>query len=135
MAAGDSKLKPSDPILSHRTSISKYTPNLHPMPEELGGSAERMVRCANQGSFFRACVEACDPYELNSLSKEYNVVEHILNHMREHGVPVCMPIGMNIVYLNKALAYGARSSAFMERAFVRKELADNLWSGHVAIFP
>ena len=42
MAVRESKLKNPAPILSSSTTISKYTPNLIPVPEEIGKSAARM---------------------------------------------------------------------------------------------
>ena len=44
MAAGDSKLKTLDPILSYGTSVSKYTSNILPVPEELGNCAAWVAR-------------------------------------------------------------------------------------------
>ena len=44
MVAGESKFKIPAPLLSHRNIISKYIPNLLPVPEELGKSAAWMAR-------------------------------------------------------------------------------------------
>ena len=59
----------------------------------------------------------------------------LLNHMRDHGVPIYIPRVMNIVELKKSLNYGAHSSVVNEKAFVRKYLYEQLRAGHVSIFP
>ena len=55
--------------------------------------------------------------------------------MRKHGFPINMPRGMIDKELADAIAYGAQSSAKIEKTFVRKELVEQLQSGYVAIFP
>ena len=116
-------------------SVSKYTHNLHSVPEEIGKSAVGMARWAKQVVFFRAWVESRLPYELKSFPKKDHVAAPLLNYMREHGVTIDIPRGMNIIDLKKALAYRERPSAVKDRAFVRKEISEQLWSVHVVIFP
>ena len=53
---------------------------------------------------------------------------------RRHAVLIDMLRGMNSVDNKKALTYGAHYSAVNERNFMRKELAEQLQAGHLAIF-
>ena len=57
MLAGDSKLKPPATLLSRITIISKYTPIILPVLEELGSSEAPMARYTNQVGFFGASLE------------------------------------------------------------------------------
>ena len=94
-----------------------------------------MERRVKQVVFSRASVEAHGPEELNSFPKEAQVAVPILSCMRNHGVYIYMPRGMNKIELKNALTYVAHSSTVKEKAFVRKELSDQLRAGHVAIIP
>ena len=111
MVAGDSKLKPPDPILSRSTSVIKYTPNLHPVLEELGNPEARIARHVKEVRFSRALVELIGPHELNYFNNEDNAVASLLNYMRDHGVPIHMPRVMNSVELKNPLNYEEYSSA------------------------
>ena len=55
--------------------------------------------------------------------------------MKKHGVSINMPRGMTDKGIASAIAYGAHSSANKEKAFVWRELAEQLQARHVAIFP
>ena len=135
MAAGDSKLEPPAPTLSRRPRISKYMPNLHTVPEELGKSSERIERGSKKEGFFRACIGAHVLHKLNSFPKEAHMAATLLNYMREHGVRINIPICMEIIELKKALTYAAHSSAVKDRLFARKEIPKKLWAGQAAILP
>ena len=108
--AGELKLKTRALLLYRRTSISKYISNLLLVPEELGESAEPMSRKSNQVGFSVSCVDSRRPHELNFITKEPHMSEPLLKYMREHGVPIDMPRGMNSVELKKAMEYRAHSS-------------------------
>ena len=97
MATGGTKLKTPATLLSLRTSVSKYMPNLLPMPEELGKSASQMAICAKQVGVFRECIEARGPHELKPFPKESHMAETLFNYTREHRFPIDMPRGMNIL--------------------------------------
>ena len=66
-----------------------------------------MARRDKQVRFSRACVEVRGSYELNYLPKESHAAAPLLNYMREQGVPIYMPRGMNSIKFKKALMYGA----------------------------
>ena len=55
--------------------------------------------------------------------------------MREHGVPIAIPEGMDASELDKAFRYGVHTPELKEESFIRKELADKPRSGHVSISP
>ena len=95
MAAVDSKLQTTATILSLKTSVSKYIPNLLPVLLELGKSTARMARQPNQVVFFRACVEACALNELKFFLKDSQMAALLLNYKIEHIVSIYMPRGVN----------------------------------------
>ena len=88
---------------------------------------------ANQVGFFRACIEARSPHKFDSFPKKDQVSAPLLNYTREHGVPIDIPRGINIIELKKALNYRAHPSVVKDKAFVRKDIDEQLRSGNIAI--
>ena len=85
--------------------------------------------------FLQACIEARGPPKLEGLPVVSYLAAPILSHMRKHGVPINMPYGMTDKELESAISYGSHSSSNKERSFVRRELAEQLQAGNIAIFP
>ena len=59
----------------------------------------------------------------------------LLDHMREHGVPIEIPRGMNSVEILKVLNYWSNYSVVKEKALYKKELSDHIRAVHVDISP
>ena len=59
----------------------------------------------------------------------------LLNYMQDNGVSIDISHGMNRDEIQKNTPYRVHALAFKERDFVQRKLVDQLWSGHVTIFP
>lgn len=78
-------------------------------------------------------MEAYDPYKLNYFHKEYHLAAPLPGYMRENGVPIDIPRGMDKEDLHRALKYGSHYSDLKERSFVQKDITQQLKVGHVTI--
>ena len=78
-------------------------------------------------------MEAHIPYELKPLPNQDQVMAPLLNYMRDHGVPIDIPRGMNNTEIHRGLTYEIHSYAVKERAFVCKYITEQLREEHVAI--
>ena len=79
-------------------------------------------------------MEAHGPYKINSFLKEAHSESPIINYKREHDISIDMTCGRNKKELTIALEYGAQYLALKEKDFMRRELAEQLQTGNVAIF-
>ena len=92
------------------------------LPPKLGKSAQRLAGRAKNVGFSQACVEARGPHKLNQLPTNPHPTEALLEHMRVHGVPIKIELGMTDEELTRAIRYGAHSSATKETTFVHTKL-------------
>ena len=74
------------------------------------------------------------PY-LQELSLDSHRSAAILNHARQHGLPISLPRGMLEEELGAALHYGSNSSNMKEMDFVHQELAKQFQAGHIVVSP
>ena len=58
----------------------------------------------------------------------------MLNHARQHGLPISLQRGTSEEELRAALHYGAHSSAVKDVDFVHQELTEQVQSGHIVVF-
>ena len=54
--------------------------------------------------------------------------------MRENGVPIVIPRGMDDIELEKAIIYGAHTLALKEKSSIREKLVNELRVGHISVF-
>ena len=59
----------------------------------------------------------------------------ILCHAAEHGVPIALSRGMDEEERDSAILYGKHISTRKEVEFIHTELAKQVQSGNVAVFP
>ena len=67
-------------------------------------------------------MESQGSHKLNIMPLETHTTAPIFNDLREIGVTIAMPWGINNTDLEKALQYGTHSSALKEKIFVWKDL-------------
>ena len=101
----------------------------------LGELAKRLAARAEQIHFLPACVKARGLPELQQLNITSHQAAALLNHARQHGLPISLPRGMSEEDLYADLHYGAHSSAKKEVDFVHQELADQVQAGHIVVLP
>ena len=104
------------------------------MLPELGKSAQVLAQRAERAGFFQTCVEARGPHELKALPAGSHPAVDLINHTRQHGVPIAMPRRTAAEERVKAVAYGTYASAHKERDFLRTELLDQTRAGHIVVF-
>ena len=73
-----------------------------------------MAQQADQVGFFQTFIEEIGPQELSSLPQEAHSTAPLLNYMKEHGVPIAIPEGMDASKLDKAFRYGAHTPELKE---------------------
>ena len=59
----------------------------------------------------------------------------LISYMKENGMPIVIPWGVNKEELLKEINYGTHSSSQKEKTFVIREIVEQLRVGHVSIFP
>ena len=71
--------------------------------------------------------------------QQLNITSHravtLINHARQHGLPISLPRGMSEEELCADLHYGAHSSAKKEVDFVHQELVDQVQAVHIVVLP
>ena len=73
------------------------------------------------------------PY-LQELILDSHLAAAMLNHARQHGLPISLPRGMLEEELGADLHYGSNSSNMKEMDFVHQELAKQFQAGRI-VFP
>ena len=109
-------------------------PNLGKLAN-LGKLVTSLANRAKEIGVFPACAKARGPPELQELSLNSHRAVAMLNHARQHGLPITLPRGMSEKELHAALYYGAHSSAMKKVDFVHQELAEQVQAGHIVVFP
>ena len=114
--------------------VVKYTPQLHLIPEELDKSATRMVKRARRVVFIKHAWNPGASTSSTLCHHRHTPRAPLLNYMRDHGLPIAIPQGMNKSDMEKTLQYSLHYSAIKDNNFLRKELADKIHADHMNIF-
>ena len=81
------------------------------------------------------CAEARGPPELQQIHPVKHPSAEILNHEREHGIPISLTRGIPEEELRAALHYGAQSSSGKEVDFVHHKIDKQVQAFHDVIYP
>ena len=79
-------------------------------------------------------MEVQGPYDIGTLPDRAYSEETLLNYFWEHGLTTNMTRCTGTKDLVKALTYGSHTSSVKNKAFVGKELSEQLQYGNVATF-
>ena len=93
-----------------------------------------MATQADQVVLFQAYAKERGPQELSRLPRETHITDPLLNYTRDHEVTITIPQAMDNNKIDKAVSYRSQTLSLKEKSFVRKELAEQLRTGHIGIF-
>ena len=120
--------------MSSTSSLVSFNPIPTALPTNLGKLATRIASRAAQIGFFPACAKARGPLELQYINLASHRAAALLDHTRQHGLPISLQRDISEEELRTALHYGAHSSAKREVDLVHQDLADQVQAGHIVVF-
>ena len=106
-----------------------------PVPDELGELLPSLSQSLDNDGFFETCLSTRGRCELVELEWSAHPAAGLVNHLRTHSAPVSTHYTLSEGDLEAAIAYGCHGSAAKGAAFARTELAEQVWYGHVVVFP
>ena len=106
-----------------------------PVPDELGELLPSLSQSLDNNGFFETCLSTRGRCELVELESSAHPAAGLVNHLRTHGAPVSTHYTLSEGDLEAAIAYGCHGSATKGAVFARTELAEQVWYGHVVVFP
>ena len=119
----------------YSTPVVSFNPIFTALPPNIGKLATSLAKRATEIRFFPACAEARGPPELQELSLDRHQSAEMMNHERQHGLPISLPREISEEEFRAALHYLAHSFAMKEVDFVHQELADQAQAGHIVVLP
>ena len=119
----------------YSTPVVSFNPPAIALTPSLGKLATSLANRDNEIGVFPKCAKSRFPPELQELILDIHLDATMLNHARNHGLPISLPIGMSEEELRAALHYGAHSSAIKEVDFIHQELAEQVQAGPIVILP
>jgi hypothetical protein len=104
-------------------------------PDELGKSAAKLNTKLSPHEFYKLVDTTCGRYELNYMPPSCHSAAPLINHMREHGAPVCLNTTPSADRLRLQIKKGAHPTAKTKHKFFRNDVLEQMKQGHLLVLP
>lgn len=104
-------------------------------PDELGKSAAKLNTKLSPHEFYTLVDTTRERYELNYMKPSCHSAAPLINHMREHGAPVCLNTTLSADRLRLQIKKGAHPTAKTKHIFFRNDVLEQMKQGHLLVLP